>query len=59
MIADQLLTTLPREAMEDSNTFRTEMLYTKACDNVLQVQKIEEKLLSLREPEVTSNAAQS
>lgn len=39
MIADQLLTTLPLEAMEHSNTFRNERLYTKACDNVLQVQK--------------------
>lgn len=37
VLEDQLLVNLPREAMEDSDTFRNENLYTKACDSVLQV----------------------
>eukprot|EP00752_Nemacystus_decipiens_P001778 g1718.t2 len=36
VLEEQLLVNLPREAMEDSDTFRNEILYTQACDSVLQ-----------------------
>ncbi len=37
VIEEQLLVNLLPEAMEDSDTFRNESLYTEACDSVLQV----------------------
>ena len=37
VIEEQLLVNLLPEAMEDSDTFRNECLYTAACDSVLQV----------------------
>lgn len=37
VLEEQLLVNLPQEAMEDSDTFRNENLYTQACDSVLQV----------------------
>eukprot|EP00903_Cladosiphon_okamuranus_P005365 g5358.t2 len=36
VLEEQLLVNLPQEAMEDSDTFRNECLYTEACDSVLQ-----------------------
>lgn len=39
VLEEQLLVNLPQEAMEDSDTFRNETLYTEACDSVLQVRK--------------------
>lgn len=37
VLEEQLFVNLPQEAMEDSDTFRNETLYTEACDTVLQV----------------------
>lgn len=42
VLEDQLLVNLPPESMEDPNTFRTENLYTEACDSVLQVLRAEQ-----------------
>lgn len=36
VLEEQLFVNLPQEAMEDSDTFRNESLYTEACDTVLQ-----------------------
>lgn len=59
VLEDQLLVNLPREAMEDSDTFRNENLYTKACDSVLQVRmwitKVEGEVLQGSSAFPTSN----
>ncbi|CAM9275025.1 unnamed protein product [Scytosiphon promiscuus] len=36
VLEDQLFVNLPPESMEDPDTFRSESLYTEACDSVLQ-----------------------
>jgi len=48
VLEDQLLVNLPREAMEDSDTFRNEHLYTQACDNVLQVSVVDSDWVKAR-----------
>lgn len=39
VLEDQLRVNLPPEAIEDSDTFRNQCLYTEACDSVLQVRE--------------------
>lgn len=47
-MVEELLANLPAEATEDSDTFRNEILYTKACDDVLQVHELRFEILVKR-----------